>query len=146
MSLSAVAQLNDGIVICGYKLTDMLYFELHENLPKEFEMLLMASQHLLVDCQDNDIICLAMPFQMRDLVNTVEMLSNSITYKRKKRKAQPRQRNPEEIALIKEAKLLLMDRNNMTEEEAHRYIQKTSMANSTSMVETAQMVLTIMRE
>ena len=144
--LSAVDQLNDGIVICGYKLTDMLYFELHENLPKEFEMLLMASQHLLVDCQDNDIICLAMPFQMRDLVNTVEMLSNSITYKRKKRKAQPRQRNPEEIALIKEAKLLLMDRNNMTEEEAHRYIQKASMDNSTSMVETAQMVLTIMRE
>lgn len=144
--LSAVDQLNDGIVICGYKLTDMLYFELHENLPKEFEMLLMASQRFLVDCQDNDIICLAMPFQMRDLVNTVEMLSNSITYKRKKRKIQPRQRNPEEIALIKEAKLLLMDRNNMTEEEAHRYIQKTSMDNSTSMVETAQMVLTIMRE
>ena len=144
--LSAVDQLNDGIVICGYKLTDMLYFELHENLPKEFEMLLMASQHLLVDCQDNDIICLAMPFQMRDLVNTVEMLSNSITYKRKKRKAQPRQRNPEEIALIKEAKLLLMDRNNMTEEEAHRYIQKCSMDNATNMVETAQMILTLLYE
>ena len=144
--LSAVDQLNDGIVICGYKLTDMLYFELHENLPKEFEMLLMASQHLLVDCQDNDIICLAMPFQMRDLVNTVEMLSNSITYKREKRRSHPRQQNPEYIALIKEASLLLMVLNNMTEEEAHRYIQKTSMDNSTSMVETAQMVLTIMRE
>lgn len=144
--LAAVDQLRDGIVVCGYKLTDMLYFELHENLPDDFEMLLMASQHLLVECQDNDIICLAMPFQMRDLVNTVEMLSNSISYKRKKRKAQPRQRNPKEIALIKEAKLLLMDRNNMTEEEAHRYIQKTSMDNSTSMVETAQMVLSIMRE
>jgi len=144
--LAAADQLRDGIVVCGYKLTDMLYFELHENLPDDFEMLLMASQHLLVDCQDNDIICLAMPFQLRDLVNTVEMLGNSISYKRKKRKAQPRQRNSKEIALIKEAKLLLMDRNNMTEEEAHRYIQKTSMDNSTSMVETAQMVLSIMQE
>ena len=37
-----------------------------------------------------------------------------------------------------------MARNNMTEEEAHRYIQKCSMDSGTNMVETAQMVLSIM--
>ena len=36
-----------------------------------------------------------------------------------------------------------MERNNMTEEEAHRYLQKHSMDNSTNLVETAQMVLAI---
>ncbi len=45
--------------------------------------------------------------------------------------------------LIKEAKELLMFRNNMTEEEAYRYIQKCSMDSGTNMVETAQMVLTM---
>ena len=39
-----------------------------------------------------------------------------------------------------------MDRNNMTEEEAHRYLQKSSMDSGTNMLETAQMVLTIMDE
>ena len=48
--------------------------------------------------------------------------------------------------MIHEAKLLLMNRNNMTEEEAHRYLQKTSMDNGTSLVETAQMVLQLMTD
>jgi response regulator NasT len=37
-----------------------------------------------------------------------------------------------------------MERNSMTEEEAHRYIQKRSMDNGTGMVETAQMILSLM--
>ena len=32
------------------------------------------------------------------------------------------------------------------EEEAHRYIQKSSMDNGTNMVETAQMILTLLFE
>lgn len=143
--LSQLDNYNSGIVICGYKLTDMLYNELHANMPEDFEMILMASQRFLVDCQDNGIICLAMPFKVHDMVNTVEMLQSSIAYKRRKKKSRPKVRDAKELATIKEAKLLLMERNNMTEEEAHRYIQKTSMDNSTSMLETAQMVLTIMQ-
>ncbi len=143
-ALAQMDNLNDGIIISGYKLTDMLYSELHDNLPIGFEMLLMASQRFLMECRDNDIVCLTMPFKMNDMVNTIEMMYNTIAYKRRKRKEKPKQRNAEEVAVIKEAKLLLMNRNNMTEEEAHRYIQKRSMDNSTSMVETAQMVLAIM--
>lgn len=138
--------LNDGIIICGYKLTDMLYSQLYESLPPGFEMLLMASQRFLMECLDNDIVCLAMPFQLNDLINTVEMMSTSIVYKRKQRRKKPKERKPEEAALINEAKLLLMNRNNMTEEEAHRYLQKTSMDNATGMVETARMVLSLMMD
>ena len=47
---------------------------------------------------------------------------------------------------IKNAKSLLMERNHLTEEEAFRYIQKSSMNNSTNMVETAQMILTLLYE
>ena len=43
--------------------------------------------------------------------------------------------------LISEAKALLMERNNLTEEEAHRYMQKRSMDNGTGLTETAQMIL-----
>lgn len=145
-ALAQTDSLNDGIIICGYKLTDMLYSQLYESLPPGFEMLLMASQRFLMECLDNDIVCLAMPFQLNDFINTVEMMSTSIVYKRKERRKKPKERKPEETALINEAKLLLMNRNNMTEEEAHRYLQKTSMDNATGMVETAQMVLRLMMD
>ena len=36
-----------------------------------------------------------------------------------------------------------MERNHLTEEEAYRYLQKTSMDTGTNMVETAQMVITL---
>ena len=46
--------------------------------------------------------------------------------------------------MIRKAKELLMARNNMTEEEAHRYIQKRSMDNGTDLTETAQMILSLL--
>lgn len=47
--------------------------------------------------------------------------------------------------MLQEAKNLLMERNGMSEEEAHRYIQKCSMDSGTNLVETAEMVLSMMR-
>ena len=67
--------LSDGIIISGYKLSDnMLYSELYEYKPKSFEMLLVASKNLWDDCQDNDIVCAAMPIKVNDLINTIEMM------------------------------------------------------------------------
>ena len=77
---------------------------------------------------------------------TVAMrMSAAITRRRRKAKQKPKERNEEEVALIREAKELLMTRNNMSEEDAHHYIQKCSMDSCTNMVETAQMVLAMMR-
>mgnify|MGYP000556223929 CR=1 FL=1 len=39
-----------------------------------------------------------------------------------------------------------MERNYLTEEEAHKYLQKCSMDSGTNLVETAQMVLTLLTE
>ena len=40
---------------------------------------------------------------------------------------------------------MMAERNGMAEEEAHRYIQKCSMDSGTTLVETAEMVLSMMR-
>ena len=138
--------LNDGIILCGYKLSDMIYSQLHEDLPFGFEMLLMASQQIIGGGMvEGDIMCLTMPLKVHDLINTVDMMTQNIERRRRRLKAKPKERNPEEVKLIKEAKEVLMNRNHMSEEEAHRYIQKCSMDSGTNMVETAQMVLTMMR-
>jgi len=144
-ALQMMERLTDGIILCGYKFNDMLYSELHECLPPNVQMLLAASPHVLSSCRDNDIVCLSLPLKVHDLINTLEMMAGAILRQKRKRKAMPRKRSEEEEKTISEAKRLLMERNNMTEAEAHRYIQKCSMDSGNTLVETAQMVFTLMK-
>ncbi|WP_368272681.1 ANTAR domain-containing response regulator, partial [Enterocloster lavalensis] len=78
-----------------------------------------------------------------DLVDTLEMMVQSQARIRRKQRLRPKERNMEEQNLIMRAKELLMERNNMSESEAHRYIQKCSMDSGTNLVETAQMVISL---
>lgn len=133
-----------GIVICGYKLKDMMYTDLREYLPKEFEMLLIASHDKWSNGEAEGVIGLSMPLKAYDFINTMEMMLSNLERRRKKRKLQKKSRSKEQEALIRQAKELLMNRNNMSEEEAHRYLQKSSMDSGTNMVETAEMVLSVM--
>lgn len=144
-AISQADGLHDGIIISGYKLEDMIYGQLQECLPPGFEMLLLASQRVLSECSGDGVICLSMPLKLNDFINTLHMLTESIERRRRKRKAAPVKRTPEEEKLIRDAKEMLMGRNHMTEEEAHKYLQKCSMDSGTGIVETAQMVLVMMQ-
>ena len=137
--------LDGGILICGYRFVDMMYQELYEYLPEGFQMLLVASHDVCNERGISDLMCLAMPLKIHELVNTLEMLSYSVSRKRRRERGKPRKRSEEDEKLLTRAKGLLMERNNMTEEEAHRYIQKRSMDNGTGLVETAQMILSLMK-
>lgn len=142
--VSIANELDDGIVICGYRFSDMHYSELNNYLPKGFEMLLIASATKLEECTDNNIVCLSMPIKMHDLLNTLQMMSYNYVRRKKKEKDKPKPRSEVDKAVIAKAKLVLMERNNMTEDEAHRYIQKNSMDSGTNMVEMAEMILSLM--
>ena len=142
--LSTIDDYNDGIVVCGYKLTDMLFSELRANMAGDFEMILLASAGKISDADCEGVVPVLMPLKAADFVNTVAMLSMNIARKKKKRKNIPKTRSDEDRREIDRAKKILMEKNNMTEQEAHRYIQKISMDSGTGMVETAQMVIRIM--
>ncbi len=145
----AIAQaegLEEGIVLCSYKLRDMLYSGLRECLPDGFEMLVLASAHVIRDgLIEKDVICLSMPLKVHDLLSTLDMMIQVMERRKRKRKAKPRERSASEVKLISEAKEVLMSRNHLTEEEAYRYIQKCSMDSGTNMVETSQMILAMMK-
>lgn len=144
-ALSRMDDLNDGLVICSYRLADMMYSELHACLPKGFEMLLIASANTLQECESRDIMSLSMPLKVHDLINTVDMMAQAIERRKRRARLQPKVRSAEEEEVIQEAKALLMNRNHMTEEEAHRYLQKCSMDSGTNLVEEARMVLVMLR-
>ncbi|MDD2958968.1 MAG: ANTAR domain-containing protein [Lachnospiraceae bacterium] len=143
-ALQAADNLNEGIVVCGYKYPDMLYNQLYDSLPRTFAMLLMASERVISEGIPEGIISVCMPLKVHDLMDTLELLSDEVEQQRRKRKSMPRRKNEEEQKQIKEAKELLMERNQMSEEEAHRYLQKISMDSGTNIVETAQMILSLM--
>ncbi|MFA9462785.1 MAG: ANTAR domain-containing response regulator [Velocimicrobium sp.] len=140
--ISTVEELDGGIVLCSYRFRDMYYKELKDYLPEGFQMLLLASATKMEEVVGNDIIALRMPFKTFELINTIEMMLQA--YQRRKKREKPKERSIEEEKLLEKAKALLMERNNMSEVEAHRYIQKTSMDSGTNMVETAEMILSIM--
>lgn len=150
-AITSLEDLDDGIVVSGYKLADMMYHELSECLPERFMMLLLASrQHLSecgynrnreCDCDAGNLTCLSMPMKVHELVDAVRGLERQCERNRKKRRENPREKSPEEIALIEQAKELLMEKRGMTEMQAHKYLQKCSMDSGRSIAESAQMVL-----
>ena len=84
-----------------------------------------------------------MPIHSREFVSTVQMMTMDIARELKRRKkTQPKRRTAEEEKIINKAKALLMERNQMTENDAHKYIQKLSMDSGNNLVETAEMILT----
>ncbi len=144
-ALECANSLNEGIVICSYRFNDMYYTNLAENLPAAFDMLLVASQGHWIDDGDSNIIKLAMPFKTYDLIDTVHMMFEAQHRRRKKARLSPKERSDGEIKIIAQAKSVLMERNNMTEAEAHKYMQKCSMDSGNGLVETAKMVLCLYR-
>ncbi len=141
--LNSMEDLNGGIIVSGYRFADMLYQGICDDMPRGFEMLLVASPGRFVGGMPQDMMFLPMPLKVHDLVNTVEMMCRSQVKRKRKMRQQPAKRSEEDRQVLLKAKELLMDRNNMTETEAHRYIQKCSMDNGTNMVETAQMVISL---
>lgn len=142
-TITAAESLDSCIIVSGYRFEDMLYDQLRQCLPAAFGMLLISSPGRLSGQSTSNVICLPMPLKVHDLISTLEMMVQSQTRIRKKLRSKPKERSSQERDLIAQAKGLLMERNNMTESEAHRYIQKCSMDSGTNLVETAQMVISL---
>ena len=144
-ALASASELESGVLICGYRLPDMNYLDLSECLPGGFEMLLLASERVICEVPDS-ILSLQMPLKTSDLINTVHMILSKQERRRKKEKKKPKHRSWKEQNYISNGKMILMQRNHLSEEEAYRYIQKSSMDSGTNMVETAQMILMLFFE
>lgn len=143
-ALTEADNLGGGIIVCGYKYPDMIYSELKDYLPRDFEMLLISSAAVVEEGVPEGVVPLTMPLKTVDLYSTLGMMLGRQARLKKKLRSVPKKRSAEEQDIIDRAKAVLMDRNHMSEEEAHRYLQKCSMESGIGMVESAQMVLTLM--
>lgn len=138
--LRAVNRMGGGIVICAAKLADMSISDLAQSLNGLAMLLVVASSNQLACCNSDDVFKLSTPVSRTDLIASVRML---IQMEQKYLRLTLPQRSGEDAELIESAKKLLMIKNHLTEEQAHKFIQKKSMENRSKMSETAQLILGI---
>lgn len=133
-----VFQQGINAVVCGYKLPDETAEGLFEDLPPQCSMLVVASQGMLDLIGSDELLRLPAPVTREDLIAAVHDLL--VSSRRAGRFVRP-QRSAEELALIERAKVFLIRRRGMSEDEAHRYLQKRSMNEGKKMTQTALSIL-----
>lgn len=140
--IGRIEDLEDGLIVCGYKYADMMmYHELYTYLPENFEMLVITSRAHQEEVLNDDIVCLPMPIKIYSLVDHVQSILSSIEKRKKRQRRKLFERSPEEKAIIESAKSLLMQNSGLTEAQAHEYLQKRSMDSGMNMVDTANIIL-----
>jgi response regulator NasT len=81
------------------------------------------------------------PINRMALISTVNMLLNIADYSSLSVKKRIAAGNYDEKQVIESAKNVLIERNNFSEAQAHRFIQKKSMDTGKKMIETAMIIL-----
>lgn len=133
---------SSGILICCVQLPDLYYREVLFCMPSSFRLLLLDSERIISGLREEDVMALTLPVRTHELISTLRMMEESLSrLLQKDAPKKQKKRSGKDRKEIDEAKVLLMDRNRMTEEEAYRYLQKTSMDTGRTMTETAQMIL-----
>ena len=135
----AVHKQYQCIVVCGFKLADETCEDLFLDLRSDCFMLMVAPQARLELSETEGIFKLQSPVRRGELLASVRMLAQFRRYV--PREKGPAKRGEEEQKLIAQAKAVLMDRHGMTEEQAHRFLQKQSMDNGAKLTDTARLVL-----
>jgi response regulator NasT len=140
--LGHISRMDGGIIISGLKLKDMHYSALSEQLPEGFFMLLTASQKWEEFITQDNVSFYPLPIRVMEYTDEIENLIDRYRQWKKKRK-KGKTRTPEERAIIDRAKDLLIEIDSMSELQAHKYIQKTSMESGTNVIEVCEMIITL---
>ena len=131
----AAGKLGADLVVCGFKLADETGEALYYDLPQRCVMLMVAPQARLDLCAAPGIFKLAAPAGRAELLASVRLLVQLV-----RGREAPARRTQEEKALVEQAKGLLMERG-MTEDQAHRFLQKRSMDHGARLADTARRIV-----
>lgn len=125
-------------VVCGPHLTDGPAEWLYEDLPPSCSLLLVGPQHVLDACVTREVFKLPTPIRKEEALSTVHLLLQF--GHRMERFVRPK-RSTAEQELVNRAKKLLMEQKGLSEDEAHRTLQKRSMDAGSRLTQTARQVI-----
>ena len=131
-----VRYMGGGVVVCGVKLSDTTADRLYEDLDGQVYVLAVGKPEQLDMCDNPRVFRLPLPVNRYDLSASVRMLEQLEEMSR--RDVRPPQ---DELETIRRAKLWLMEHEGLSEEEAHRRLQRQSMTARRRMAEVAASIL-----
>ena len=136
--LRYIKRMGGGVVICSPRLSDMTADELADEL-SDIAFFLVAGRPGDLDiCENENLFRLSLPASSGEIYGSARILVE--LDERRNHDTRP-ERSKEEKDIIQSAKQLIMGRNQMSEDQAYRFLQKRSMESSTPMVEVAKMFL-----
>lgn len=111
---------------------------LYGDLPPTCSLLLVGPQHMLDTCGNQDVFKLPTPIRKEEALSTVRIL---LQFGRRMEKFVRPRRSDQEQELVERAKALIMARKGVSEEKAHRLLQKRSMDAGARMSQTARLII-----
>ncbi|MBQ8161749.1 MAG: ANTAR domain-containing protein [Clostridia bacterium] len=130
----ALHDCDDGILVQLSSLPDALTDDLQSDFGDHIRILFIARPPVLDACESPSVFRLPLPSSMQAIQGAVDMLSQM------QRMEMPR-RMKEEKELVDRAKRLLMEREELSEPQAHRAMQLYCMSHSMKMTDYARQLL-----
>ncbi len=127
-----------GIIICGYKLKDGVIVQFIDDIPENFSVILIGNKSQAEMCESDRVFKLIVPLKKDDLICSVYML---LSMREGGYTGKASFRTSKEEKIIRRAKEILIDRYNLTEEQAHKYLQKKSMDTGRKIIDVAKLIL-----
>lgn len=129
--LQIASDMRSGVIVCSSILKDISVSVLAEHLPAGFDIVSITKGSM--ESYMSNVINIPMPLDREDFVAIVRTLVSSDSSFTK--------RNKNEDEYISQAKSIIMNTKEMTEMQAHKYLQQLSMRESKKIAEVAQEIL-----
>ncbi len=123
--------LREGIVVCASILSDMGAGALAENLPAGFDVVALSKNGR--EEYMGNLINMPLPIHKDEFLQTVSILVST--------RSAFTQRNKDDNEIISNAKLVLMNSGDISESQAHKYLQKESMRTGKKLVDLAKEII-----
>jgi two-component system, response regulator PdtaR len=135
------------VVVSGFQFTDMTAEDLKHVLDGRLELVTIVLPHQRDLIERDDMTVVPYPLTPVDLLQAIELVEKNAAESAVHSdvsvpgKARQSERPAEEKLLILKAKNVLMESMQMTESQAHRFLQKSSMDRGLKLIDAAKMVI-----
>ena len=132
------SEIDNAVLMMSFKLSDGTCDDVYDNLPPHSGIIVLTKAENIEYIRAQDIFTVPLPINRARLAEALETFHAAyIGYGKKP------ERNEKDKETICRAKLKLIEKYLMTEEQAHRFIQKRSMNTGMKFVDTAKLILSL---
>lgn len=129
--LNFASSVSEGVVICASILSDMGAGVLADNLPYGFDVIALSKNGK--EEYMGNLITMPLPIDRGEFIETVAVLVST--------RSSFTQRKGNDAEIISNAKLVLMNSRNISETQAHKYLQQESMKTGKKLARLAREIL-----